>query len=104
MTAHDAVLASGGYLIVLHGFLASFKLVPLNGGLDIGSVSEAMTGRDVRLFLAALQIAGPILAVLFLADIGARPAEPGRAAAQRLLAGFPLKILHHAGLVGAALW
>ncbi len=48
MTAMTLLFASGGYLIVLQGFLASFRLVPLTGGLNVGSVSRGDDRGDVR--------------------------------------------------------
>ena len=59
MTALTLLFASGGYLIVLQGFLASYRLIPLNGALAIGSISEAVTGATSGMLLAAPQIAGP---------------------------------------------
>ena len=103
MTALTLLLASGGYLIVLQGFLASYKLVPLSGGLDIGSVSQAMTGATSGLLLAAAQIAGPILAVLFLADLGLGLLTRAAPALNAFSLGFPLKILITLTVVGAAL-
>jgi flagellar biosynthetic protein FliR len=103
MTALTLLLASGGYLIVLQGFLASYKLVPLNGGLALGSISESVTGATSGLLLAAAQIAGPILAVLFLADMGLGLLTRAAPALNAFSLGFPLKILITLAVVGAAL-
>jgi flagellar biosynthetic protein FliR len=103
MTALTLLLASGGYLIVLQGFLASYRLVPLNGGLAFGSVSEAVSGATSGLLLAAAQIAGPILAVLLLADIGLGLLTRAAPALNAFSLGFPLKILITLLIVGAAL-
>lgn len=103
MTALTLLLASGGYLIVLQGFLASYQLVPLSGGLAIGSMSEAMTGATSGLLVAAAQIAGPILAVLFLADMGLGLLTRAAPALNAFSLGFPLKILITLAIVGAAL-
>jgi flagellar biosynthetic protein FliR len=103
MTALTLLLASGGYLVVLQGFLASYKLVPLDGGLDVGSVSEAVSGATSGLLLAAAQIAGPILAVLLLADIGLGLLTRAAPALNAFSLGFPLKILITLLIVGSAL-
>jgi flagellar biosynthetic protein FliR len=59
------LVVSNGYLVVVHGFLHSFDAVGLSmsvkasaGGVVVGAVST--------LFVAALEIAAPLLAVLFL--------------------------------------
>jgi flagellar biosynthetic protein FliR len=103
MTALTLLLASGGYLIVLQGFLASYRLVPLNGGLALGTLSETVTGATSGLLLAAAQIAGPILAVLLLADIGLGLLTRAAPALNAFSLGFPLKILITMSVVGAAL-
>ncbi|MFL6101560.1 MAG: flagellar biosynthetic protein FliR [Actinomycetales bacterium] len=103
MTALTLLLASGGYLIVLQGFMASYKLVPLNGGLAVGSVAEVATQATSGLLLAAAQIAGPILAVLLLADIGLGLLTRAAPALNAFSLGFPLKILITLTVVGAAL-
>ena len=43
-----------------------------------------MTTAVVRMFLAAVQIAGPLLVVLFLADVGLGPADPRGPGAERV--------------------
>lgn len=103
MTALTLLLASGGYLVVLQGFMASYRLVPLNGGLAIGSLSEVATQATSGLLLAAAQIAGPILAVLLLADIGLGLLTRAAPALNAFSLGFPLKILITLAVVGAAL-
>jgi flagellar biosynthetic protein FliR len=103
MTALTLLLASGGYLIVLQGFLASYRLIPLNGGLAVGTLSEALSGATSGLLLAAAQIAGPILAVLLLADIGLGLLTRAAPALNAFSLGFPLKILITMAVVGAAL-
>jgi flagellar biosynthetic protein FliR len=103
MTALTLLLASGAYLVVLQGFLASYKLVPLSGGLSLGSLDSMMSGAVSGLLLAALQIAGPILAVLLLADIGLGLLTRAAPALNAFSLGFPLKILITLVVVSAAL-
>jgi flagellar biosynthesis protein FliR len=103
MTALTLLLASGGYLVVLQGFMASYKLIPLDGGIAFGNLSETLTGATSGLLLAAAQIAGPILAVLLLADIGLGLLTRAAPALNAFSLGFPLKILITMAVVGAAL-
>ena len=88
---------------MLQGFLASYRLMPLNGGLASARSREALTGATSGMFLAALQIAGPMLAVLLLADIGLGLLTRAAPALNAFSLGFPLKILITLAIVGAAL-
>ena len=54
-----------------------------------GQLGQRADHGVTQMFLAALQIAGPLIVVLFLADVALGAAQPGRAAAQRLPAGLP---------------
>jgi flagellar biosynthetic protein FliR len=103
MTALTLLLASGGYLIVLQGFMTSYRLVPLDGGLPVGSIAEVATNAAGGLMLAAAQIAGPIIAVLLLADLGLGLLTRAAPALNAFSMGFPLKILITLAVVGAAL-
>lgn len=57
------------HLIIFQGFLRSFGAVPLDAGIDLGRLGHALTTSLTDMFVAALQIAGPLLVVLFIADI-----------------------------------
>ncbi|GMA88934.1 hypothetical protein GCM10025868_41840 [Angustibacter aerolatus] len=62
MIASTLLMVSGGYLLVLHGFLRAFEAIPLDGGLDLRTLSGVLTHGLGRLLLAALQIAAPCCA------------------------------------------
>jgi flagellar biosynthetic protein FliR len=63
LLAVTLLFASGGHLLILRGFLSTYDAVPLDASLSLGRLGELLT-------VAALQIAGPLIAVLFLADVG----------------------------------
>ena len=92
-TALTLLLASGGYTIVLQGFLRSYRAVGLDAGLNLGTLSAVLTGGVGQLVLAALQIAAPLLAVLFLADVALGLLTRVAPALNAFALGPPFKIL-----------
>jgi flagellar biosynthetic protein FliR len=70
LLAVTLLFASGGHLLILRGFLSTYDAVPLDASLSLGRLGELLTEGVVQMFVAALQIAGPLIAVLFLADVG----------------------------------
>jgi flagellar biosynthetic protein FliR len=100
MTALALLFASGGYQLVIGGLTRSFTALPLGGGIDLASPAEAMIGAVTQMFLASVQIAGPLLVVLFLADAGLGLLTRVAPALNAFALGFPLKILLTLILVG----
>ncbi|GAB4098636.1 flagellar biosynthetic protein FliR [Sinomonas halotolerans] len=87
------LISSDGYQLVLAGLAGSFDAVPLGGQLDLARPVEAMLAASSGLLVAALQIAGPLLAVLFLADVGLGLLTRIDPALNAFQMGFPLKVL-----------
>ena len=54
----------------LPGFAKTFEVLPIGNGLSLDVTASTLTSALSVAFVAVLQIAGPIIAVLFLADIG----------------------------------
>lgn len=103
MLATTLLMASGAYLIVLHGFLRSYEAVPLDAGLDLATLSRVLTSGLGQLMLAALQIAAPLLAILFLADVALGLLTRVAPALNAFALGFPFKILLTLVLVGTTI-
>lgn len=62
------LFASGGHLLLLRGVLTSFQVMPVHPPA-LGEVAERLV-KDLGTFLvAALEISGPIVVVLVLADL-----------------------------------
>lgn len=93
MTAVVLLFTSGGYQLVVGGLLRTFEVLPLGVGLDLGALAQTATEGLTGMFLASLQIAGPLIAVLFLADIGLGLLTRVAPALNAFALGFPLKIL-----------
>lgn len=93
MAALALLFASDGYQLVIAGLTGSFTALPLAGGLDLAQPVQAMTSAVTAMFLAAVQIAGPLLVVLFLADVGLGLLTRVAPALNAFSLGFPLKIM-----------
>ena len=93
MTALALLFASGGYQLILGGLARSFAALPVGGGIDLAVPLEAITAAVGQMLLAAVQIAGPLIVVLFLADAGLGLLTRVAPALNAFALGFPLKIL-----------
>ena len=95
------MFASDAYQLVVLGLARSYDAVPVGAlaGVPAASFVEALTGS----FLAGLQIAGPIIVVLFLADAGLGLVNRVAPALNAFAMGFPLKIFLTLALVGTVL-
>lgn len=92
MTALALLFASGGYQLLLGGLFRTFDAIPLGAGLDLASSAQAITNGIGQTLLAAVQIAGPLIVVLFLADAGLGLLTRVAPALNAFALGFPLKI------------
>jgi flagellar biosynthetic protein FliR len=93
LLATTLLFASGGHVLILRGFLATYDVMPLNASLSMNGLGELLTEGVVQMFLSALQIAGPLIAVLFLADVGLGLLTRVAPALNAFSLGFPVKIL-----------
>ena len=93
MTALALLFASGGYQLILGGLARSFAALPVGGGIDLTVPMETITAAVGQMLLAAVQIAGPLIVVLFLADAGLGLLTRVAPALNAFALGFPLKIL-----------
>jgi flagellar biosynthesis protein FliR len=70
MLASMLLFATGGHLLVLGGLLKTFELLPLGESPDFDGATSILTTAFTLFFVTAVQIALPLIAVLFIADIG----------------------------------
>jgi flagellar biosynthetic protein FliR len=90
-----------GHLLLVRGFLNSFNAVSANGTL---STTPAVLGAQLGQFmLAAVEIAAPLLAALFLAEVALGLLSRAAPQMNIFMLGFPVKILLTLLLVGLAL-
>jgi flagellar biosynthetic protein FliR len=93
LTAVVILFASDGYQMVISGLVRTFDALPLGASLDLSKLGDALTTSVTGMFLATLQIAGPLVVVLFLADVGLGLLTRVAPALNAFALGFPLKIL-----------
>jgi flagellar biosynthesis protein FliR len=93
LIASVLLLASGGYAIVLMGFRRSLEAIPLDSSPPAAEAGAVMATLLSQSFIAAVQIAAPMVAVMFLADVGLGLMSRASPALNAFSLGFPLKIL-----------
>jgi flagellar biosynthesis protein FliR len=100
MLAITLLFASDGYLIIVKGLLNSYDAFPLHGVPPLTELQQLVT-QDVGTFMvSAMEIAGPLLAVLVLTDVGLGLLTKAAPALNVFMLGFPLKIFITLSLVG----
>ncbi|MFT0847548.1 flagellar biosynthetic protein FliR [Actinomycetaceae bacterium L2_0104] len=87
------LFSSDGYQLVILGVARTFQLLPLGQGFEVNVLADVLTNSVGSMMLAALQIAGPLVVVLFLADVGLGLLTRVAPALNAFAMGFPLKIL-----------
>ncbi|MGY1639856.1 flagellar biosynthetic protein FliR [Geodermatophilus sp. SYSU D00703] len=100
MLATTLLFTSGGHLLIVRGFATSYEGLPVGASVPTDQLGDVLVTAFSMMFLAALQIAGPMVAVLLLADVAL--ALLSRAAPQlNIFAfGFPVKIMLTLALLG----
>ncbi|WP_431278760.1 flagellar biosynthetic protein FliR [Leifsonia poae] len=93
MTALALLFASGGYQLIIGGLVRSYDAIPLAAGIDLGDPVKEMVNGVTQMFLSSVQIAGPLIVVLFLADVGLGLLTRVAPALNAFSLGFPLKIM-----------
>ena len=103
LVAVTILFASEGHQLILRGFLQSFRTMPLNLTFDLETFSRLLLKGVGEMFLAALQIAGPLIAVLFLTDVAFGLLNRVAPALNAFQLGFPAKIFLLIMLSGLAI-
>jgi flagellar biosynthesis protein FliR len=70
MLAVMILFATGGHLLVLGGLLRTFHVLPLGEMPQVEGASHVLVTAFGMFFVTAVQIALPLVAVLFVADLG----------------------------------
>jgi flagellar biosynthesis protein FliR len=92
MASIALLFASGGYQLIIGGLIRSFDAVPITGTFDLAGPASLMVTGVTQMFLATLQIAGPLVVVLFLSDVGLGLLTRVAPALNALQLGYPIKI------------
>lgn len=102
LVASVLLFATGGHLLLVRGFLTSYEALPLSG-FRSERFAEVVTRDMGTFFMAAFEIAAPLVAALFLADVALGLLSRAAPEMNVFLLGLPLKILISISLVGLAM-
>lgn len=94
------LVASDAHHVMLLGLVRSFDSLPIGMGLAPAALAQAAISGLTGMTVSALQIAGPLIVVLFLADVGLGLLTRVAPALNAFAMGFPLKILLTVSLGG----
>lgn len=94
------LFVTNAHLLVIRGFMSSYDVIPVTGGVDIGVLSGALVTGIGAFFVSALEIAAPLIAVLFIADVGLGLLTRVSPQLNAFSLGFPIKIFMTLALVG----
>ena len=100
LLAITLLFTSGAHLLLIRGFVTSYTGLPLGGSLPTDQLGQTMLTAFSMMFLAALQIAGPLVAVLLLADVALALLSKAAPALNIFALGFPVKIMITLTLLG----
>ncbi|KGH46244.1 flagellar biosynthesis protein FliR [Modestobacter caceresii] len=100
LLAITLLFTSNGHLLLVRGFVTSYQGLPVGGSLPTDQLGSVLITAFSMMFLAALQIAGPLVAVLLLADVALALLSKAAPALNIFAFGFPLKIMITLTLLG----
>ncbi|MFI7596937.1 flagellar biosynthetic protein FliR [Actinoplanes sp. NPDC049681] len=103
LVAATLLFASDGHQLVLRGFMESYKTMPLDASFSMATFNRLLTQGIGEMFIAAIQIAGPLIAVLFLTDVAFGLLNRVAPALNAFQLGFPAKIFLVLTLSGTAI-
>lgn len=91
LIAITLLFAVNGHLLLVRGFLNSYEAVPLRA--DTGGLAELFVHELGTFFVSALEIAAPLVVVLFLAELSMGLIGRAAPSLNVFSTSFPLKIL-----------
>jgi flagellar biosynthetic protein FliR len=100
LLASTLLFTSGGHLLIVRGFATSYEGMPVGGSVPTDQIAHVLLTALGMMFLAALQIAGPMVAVLLLADVALALLSRAAPALNIFAIGFPVKIMLTLTLLG----
>jgi flagellar biosynthetic protein FliR len=94
MTALVLFLVVGGHRLLIRGLGVTFEAVPLDGSLNLAAgLADAVVALVGRMLVAAVELAMPALAALFIAEVVLGIAARFSPQANVFLLGLPAKII-----------
>ena len=100
LLATTLLFTSGGHLLIVRGFATSYEGLPVGGSVPTEQLAHVLITAFSMMFLAAIQIAAPMVAVLLLADVALALLSRAAPALNIFAIGFPVKIMLTLALLG----
>lgn len=94
------LFVTDAHLVIVAGFLRSYEAIPVTEGVALDATADAVLTGIGQFFLAALEIAAPMVVVLFLADVGLGLLTRVSPQLNAFSLGFPIKIFITLALIG----
>lgn len=92
MTAIALMFSSDAYQLIIGGLAKTFTTLPLEAHFSLATPVNVMVDGASQMFLDAIQFAGPLMIVLFLADAGLGLLTRVAPALNAFSMGYPLKV------------
>lgn len=102
LVAVTLLFATNGHLILLRGFMKSYDALPMRP-ISISVLTRTVTANVGTFFVSALEIAAPVLVVLFLSDIALGLISRAVPSLNIFAISFPFKILLTLSLASVAM-
>ena len=103
LTAMTLLFTTGADQLMIAGFARSYRAVPLAGTPPLNHLSRLLTDGVGQMFLSAVQMAGPLIGVLFITDLALGLLSRVAPSLNVFSLAFPAKILLTLSIMGAAL-
>lgn len=102
LVAVTLLFALNGHLLLLRGFMASYDVFPMHP-VSIAALARTVTSNVGVFFVSALEIAAPVMVVLFLADLALGLVSRAVPSMNIFAMSFPFKILLTLSMGGFAM-
>lgn len=83
---------TGACAMMINGFIMSFKAIPASG-IDLNNLEKLLTNQLGMFFLAAIEIAAPVLVTLFLTELVLGILAKASPSLNVFAIGFPLRVI-----------
>ena len=102
LVAVTLLFTLNGHLLLLRGFMASYDVFPMHP-VGIAAITKTVTSNVGTFFISALEIAAPVMVVLFLADLALGLVSRAVPSLNVFVMSFPIKILLTLSLASVAM-
>jgi flagellar biosynthetic protein FliR len=100
MIAIVLLFTTNAHLLVINGFLLSYDSIPVTEGVDLNRLQASLLTGVGEFFVSALEIAAPLVAILFLTDVALGLLTRVSPQLNAFSLGFPIKIFTTLAVIG----